>query len=637
MNHDSVKIATALATGIGIAAIAVHANQKRTKTGKEPWNPKIDVSEYDYIIAGDMDKSWLVNTPMLLTNVYDTKHEWGLYSIPQVHADNRVLKQVRGKLLGGSRQVTRVKLHSINGMMYTRGPKDDYDEWARLGNPGWTYDEVFPYFKKSESFHDPALPPDHQRGPKTNRVYRAKYDTFEPEFHGTEGPWNISYHHWYTSSEGFIRANEAAGIPRTMDPNGTSSLGVCRIQTAMEPNGTRHSLSMAFLGDRKIVPGGGERGTVRVVLKVHVERVLLEERDGVQTAIGIVFRDKHNALHRVKAKREVILSAGVFHTPIIMLASGIGHKIHESIPLVLPLPGVGQNMSDHVGAGIVFKAGPDCESVHTHFSVKAFAKAAYDYVTKGTGIFTSQFMETVAFVRLDDFAPEFVAREKAAGTYQELASGPGAPHIELMFCPSYFSASYEGSFPTSGNYVSIMPVILNPASRGVVGATVTPEHEVQDRDSIRAQPWLDPNIYSDPFDVRVMKEAIRLVRRIGKHMGQDPMMACEEHYPTEAVVGNYDDEALEKFIRQGSATFFHTCGTSKMGPASDPMAVVDHRLRVHGANNLRVVDSGIIPKVVAGTVLIIGACHTCAAVVMVAEKASDMLKEDWKNAPATAL
>ncbi|KAG0034766.1 hypothetical protein BGZ82_005615 [Podila clonocystis] len=616
MNNDTIKtVATVAAAGLGLAAVAIRASQRKPKTGRESWNPKTDLSEYDYIVVGDMDETWRAKVPFLLTQAFDTKYEWCLKSIPQVHANNRVLKQVRGKMLGGS--------SSINAMSYTRGPKDDYNYWANeAGNPGWSYEEVLPYFKKSERFHDPALPATHPLGPRTDRIYQPEYDTFEPEYHGIEGLWKVSFHHLYNSSTGFIRAHEAMGTRRNPDYNGESMLGVCRTQTFIQPDGYRSSASIAFLGDPKFVPGGCDRGTVRIVTKVHVERLLLEKRNGVQTAVGVVFRDERNVLHKVHAKREVLLCAGVFHTPVILLASGIGHQIHESVPVVHHLPGVGQNLSDHVGVGMVFEAPPECDTVHSHISVKKLTQALYNYIRRGTGILSSQFSEAMSFHRLEDIAPEFVAREKAAGTWQDRASGPNAPHIELLITPSFVKTTMERGSP-KGNYYSISPVILNPASRGSVGATV---RQSKAQDGVWFDPAIDPNIYSDPFDMRVMKEAMRFVRKFAKHMALDPALGGKEWYPSEEKVSSEDDEGLEAVIREGSASYFHACGTCKMGPASDPTAVVDHRLRVHGVDRLRVIDTSIFPKVIAG--------HTCAPVVMVAEKAADMIREDNSKANA---
>ncbi|KAF9326897.1 hypothetical protein BG006_009734 [Podila minutissima] len=296
--------------------------------------------------------------------------EWCLKSILQVHANNRVLKQVREKV-------------SINAISYTRGPKDDYNYWAsKTGNPGWSYEEVLPYFKKSERLHDPALPADHPLGLRTGRVYQPEYDTLEQEYHGTEGLWKVSYHHFYNSSKGFIRAHKAMGTL-------TTTVNPCWVSAEPRPSFSPTVAEAAHLSRfwviPRLVPGAGDRGTVRIVTKVHVERLLLKKRNGVQTAVGVVFRDKRNVLHKVHAKREVPLCTGVFHTPVILLASGIGHQIHESIPVVHHLPGVRQNLSDHVGMSMVFEAPDECDAVRTHASVKELAKALYNYAPRGTG------------------------------------------------------------------------------------------------------------------------------------------------------------------------------------------------------------------------------------------------------------
>ncbi|KAG0034767.1 hypothetical protein BGZ82_005616 [Podila clonocystis] len=574
--------------GLGLAGLGLvyHTLHKGKRTGREPWDPSKDTTEYDYIILGggtagcvlasrlsedpnvsvlvleageDMDSSWRVKVPPGSVSLFNSKHDWKMRSVPQPNANNRSLRLIRGKMLGGC--------SVINSMQYTRGPKDDFDAWAHeFKNPGWTYEEVLPYFKKSESFSISSKEPANTERARTRQ---PEYETLEPDYHGTDGPWKLSYHHLFNAGKGFVRANVAEGVRRNVDINGSSTLGVFRMQTFIQSNAVRSSLSKAFLRDTKAVPGGGDRGTVRVVTSVNVDKILIKAVRGVPTAVGAVFRDSMNVVHKVYAKREVLLSAGVFHSPQILLASGIGYSVHDTIPLV------------------------------------------------------NQMVETATFVRLEDIAPDFVAREKAAGTWQDRSSGPGAPHIELLFLVSYYEGNEVPKIPdVNSNYYTIVPVIMNPVSRGKVGVKVTANPDGKKGDEVKLEAWVDPGVYADEFDVRVMREAIKFVRRIGKRMQADPEMGGVECSPTEAAVANDDNDALDAFIRQKTDTFFHSCGTCKMGPASDEMAVVDNRLRVHGVSNLRVVDSSIIPKVIAG--------HTCAAVVMVAERASEMIKQDWQ-------
>ncbi|KAF9304482.1 hypothetical protein BGZ74_001442 [Mortierella antarctica] len=647
MDRDTTKIIAAVTIGLGLATIAYRASQPPKKPTRGTWKAKKDADHYDYVIIGggtagcvlasrlsenpyirvllleagdDHDDTFSVKTPMMAASMFESKWDWNLKTEPQVHANNRSLKQVRGKMLGGC--------SSLNSMLYTRGSRSDFDQWAdEFGNPGWSYEEILPYFKKSESFHDPSLPADHPQGPKTDRVHDPEYDTFEPEYHSTNGPWNISYQHLFGACKGFIRANEAEGVPRNLDINGKSSLGVFRHQQFTQPNAVRHSLSSAYLGKNKNLPKAENRPNLRIVLKSRVERILIGETKGVQTAYGVSFKDENNVRREVYIRHEVILSAGVFHSPAILLASGIGHSIHETIPVIQPLPGVGRNLTDHMGVGIVYKCPLTCDTVQQAVAPWKFPGHLYSYLRYGTGIMSSVLMEAASYVRLEDIAPEFVAREKANGTWKEMASGPGAPHIELIFAPCSYETEVLDHRPNyRDNNYTIIPVLLNPASRGSVTAKVTVKLDTRaDIDYLQIEPSLDPNVLSDEFDVRVMKEAIRFARKIGKRMQQDPEMAGIEVFPSEAAVPDDDEEALEKFVREHFASFFHPTGTCAMGPVTSPMAVVDHRLRVHGVDRLRVIDASVMPKVVAA--------HTCAATVMIAEKGADMIREEYGDYP----
>ncbi|KAF9432556.1 hypothetical protein BGZ76_010629 [Entomortierella beljakovae] len=565
------------------------------------------------IEAGDdMDNSFVLKTPMTCAALYNSKNDWQLKTVPQIHANGREVDQIRGKMLGG-----------CSGQ-YTRGPHSDFNKWATVyGNPGWSYEEVLPYFKKSECFHDPRLDRSHERGIKTGRVYLPEFDTFEEDLHGTDGPWHLSFHYLFPCAQGFIRASLAEGVPRLLDPSASPTVGVFRMHCNLDQKGLRSNTSRAFLGPN-IVPGGGDRGRVRIILRSYVEKILVEEHNGVKRAIGAEFRDKDDVLRSVRAKREVLVCGGVFHSPTILLASGIGHKIHDSIPLIHPLKGVGENLIDSVSIPIVFKVPSHVKTLMTVFSLKNLIPEIYRYFKDGTGVFSSEIVESGCFLRLDDIAPEFVAREKANGTYIECASGRDAPHIELMFAPVFLKKSADTSLmpPDGGNYYSITPVVLNTASRGKSGAKVV-EITAKSGKRLQVQPEIDPNYLANEFDIRVMIEAIKFARKIGKRMQQNPDLAGVEYFPGEKVAPDNDYAAMAEFIRQECYSSLHAVGTSSMGPSSNPDAVVDSKLKVHGINNLRVIDASIFPSIIAG--------HTAAATVMVAEKASDMIKEEWAN------
>ncbi|KAF9121520.1 hypothetical protein BGW39_010458 [Mortierella sp. 14UC] len=668
MIHDSLQTATAATVGLGLAALAYKYSKGPETLGRATWNEQRDDKEYDYVVLGggtagcvlasrlaedpcvsvlvleageDMDQDVNTKMPISYPKLFQTKHDWQLKTVPQTHAEGREMDQVRGKMLGGC--------SSINAMQYTRGPHSDYDFWeTELGIDGWNYKNVLPYFKKAEGFHDPSLDRSHPMGPRTSRVYEPEYDTFEPEYHGTEGPWHQSYHHCSTTTKAIIKAGVDFGLPHTRDPNGSSVLGVARMQTSLNADATRCSTSKAYLRP-EVVPGGGGRGRVRVVVKAHVERILFETKDGVPTAIGAEFRDDKDGmilhqgmLWKVHARREVLLSAGVFFSPALLLGSGIGYHIDDSIPVVHNLPGVGENMSDHVGISIVYACPPTTETLHTAFESTKLPKALYQYFVHGTGPLTSQVLEAACFVRLEDIAPEFVAREKANGTWQERASGPDAPHIEILFPVCFVdNDDFRRMDENHKNFYTLLVVLLNPASRGRTSARLievpvdkkkseaTTDGKDKEEKRFRVEPVIDSNFLADEFDIRVLKEGMRFARRLGKKMQQDPALAGVEYVPGEEAVSSEDDAAMDKYIRQKCTTYLHSVGTCSMGPASNPNAVVDTRLRVHGVNGLRVVDASAIPKVIAG--------HTAAATVMLAERAADLIKEDWAGKLASAL
>ncbi|KAF9162090.1 hypothetical protein BGX21_002609 [Mortierella sp. AD011] len=611
--------------------------------GKGTWNNAKDMQEhYDYIVLGggsagcvmanrlaeDPEAKVLVleagyaddimssKTPaVFLLNVDNVVTDWQFKSTPQAHAGGRIMKQPRGKILGGT--------SSINAMMYHRGPASDYDEWESLGNPGWSYKDCLSYFKKSEGFNDPDLPPTHPRGPLTNRVRKPLYETFDPEYHGTEGPWQVSSHYLHGASEGFVRANIAEGVKFNKDFNGESTLGVNKIQTFIQRDGVRSSLSRAFLKPKGVVPGGGARGTIRVVLGADIRRVLVQMKGGVKMAYGVEFVDHNNVPRRVMAIREVLLCAGAFGSPHILLASGIGPSPQPSIPHIHTLPGVGANLADHLGLGVVFRARNRCHVAHKDLGYGGSLPAYINYKLRGAGVLTSQIGEAVNFLRLEEFAPDFVAREKANGTYKERASGPNSPHIEIIFAP-YYMRQHATIMPgDSKNYYTMIALLLNPCSTGTIKIAPKKGSKSVNGSSPEFETVIDPNYFSESFDVRVMAEAVKFMRKLARRMNQDPEVGGREVYPGESAVPDDDDTKLGEFVRNSAETYYHPTTTCRMGPSSDPLAVVDNRLRVHGIDRLRVIDASVMPK--------LPAAHTCAPTVMIAERASDMIKEDWRG------
>ncbi|KAG0377707.1 hypothetical protein BGX24_005595 [Mortierella sp. AD032] len=609
--------------------------------GKAPWDHHKDtLVSYDYIVlgggaagsvvasrlaedpavnvlvleAGYTDEIFASRVPSAYNVLFGSDADWNYETVPQTHAGNRTLMQPRGKILGGC--------SSINAMMYHRGPASDYDEWESLGNPGWSFNQCLPYFKKSEGFNDPNLPSDHPHGPLTNRVRFPELETFDPEAHGTEGPWQVTFHHLFQLSKQFIVAGQAEGIPFNKDFNGESTLGVNRIQTFIQRDGVRSSLSRAFLRSKDVVPGGAKygRGTVRVVFGADAKRILFQVKRGVKMAAGIEFVDHNNVRRRVMATREVLLCAGAFGSPQLLLASGLGPSPQPSIPHFHTLAGVGANLQDHLGISAVFRARDRLATFNSQYSAFNSIKSLFSYVTSGTGPLTCQLGEGVIFVRLEDIAPEWVAQEKANGTYQERASGPGSPHLEVIILPGYVRR--HGTILASDfkSYFTVTALLLNPCSAGSFKIATQP---TKSGNGVEVKGVVDPNYLAESFDARALIQGLKFIRRIARRLNEDPEVGAREEFPGEADVPDRDDKVLEKYVREYSETYYHPVGTCKMGPASDKMSVVDHRLNVHGVERLRVIDASVMPKLVAA--------HTCAPTVMIAERAADFIKEDWSS------
>ncbi|KAI1318614.1 hypothetical protein EDD11_006115 [Mortierella claussenii] len=551
LNKTTVGVAAVLG---GVAGAAYLKTKLDQDPNRGPWNPRVDLqTHYDYIVVGADDIPASM-TPLLFSTLLHTDMDWNLTTTPQTHVHGRIMSMPRGKLLGGS--------SSINAMMYHRGPASDYDEWAALGNTEWNYKECLRYFKKAEGFNDPDLPPGHLRGPLTRRIRKTQYEQFEPEFHGTEGPWQVTFHYMFGATEGFIRANAAEGIPLNKDLNGSSTMGVARVQTFIQRNAIRSSAARAYLGREQLKSGEGKRGRIRIVYGAHIARILIQKRRGVKVAIGAEFLD-----------------------------------------------------SNH---GIIFRATRNTDSLASRARFYHIPKLLYDYKVNGVGPLSSQAGEAASFVRLEDIAPEFVAREKANGTWQDRSSGRHSPHVEILFVPGYMRNHTRIKAPDGKNYYTLTALLLNPVSSGKVA--------ISDIKDGKIETLIDPNYFEDDFDTRVMAEMIRFIRHLGKRMRQDPEVGGVEVFPGTDKVPSDDAVKLHDYIKSTCETFYHPTSTCHMGPRSDPLAVVDERLCVYGIDRLRVVDASVMPKVVAA--------HTCAPTVMIAEKAADMIKEDWRDAGA---
>jgi choline dehydrogenase len=499
------------------------------------------------IEAGPPSDRFWVNTPAGMAKLYFNKRlNWNYYTEPMELLRGRRMYWPRGKGLGGS--------SSINGMVYIRGHRNDFDSWRDLGNPGWGYDDVLPYFKKLEHYEGGA-----------------------DEYRGTGGPlWISDPVAKMPSSYDFIESATRVGIPKTKDMNGALHDGVGFIQHNIK-NGMRQSAYVAFV---KPVLG---RSNLTIKTGLRVQKILFDGKEATGIEVFV-----NGMKQQIKARREVILSAGSLNSPQLMMLSGVGPAAElqrHGIDVLLDVPGVGENLQDHFYVHTAFKATPS-SSYNTSISGLRKYLEGFRYLMTGKGYLALGSSQVAAFVKS---RPE-----------EEMAD------LQISFRPMTFTYHQSGKVhvdPFPGLGVSVF--ILRPRTTG----TVTLQSADPSVDAL-----FTPNFLSNEEDNRAMMSGIRQIRQI---MGTEPIASrvVEELVPGPRV---QSDAELMNYMAEHGNSAAHQVGTCKMG--NDPMAVVDERLRVRGIGRLRVVDASIMPHMTSG--------NTNAPTMMLALKAADLIKED---------
>src|SRR5271165_4303877 len=494
--------------------------------------------------AGGEDKNRWIHIPLGFGKTFaDPSVNWCYETEPDPGAADRRVFWPRGKVLGGS--------SSINGMVYIRGQAEDFDHWRQLGNTGWSFDDVLPYFKRSE----------HQvRGADA--------------YHGTGGPLCVSDvpdHH--PICEAFIDSAMSLGFPRNDDFNGERQDGVGYHQTTTR-NGKRCSTAVGYLRPAMTRPN------LRVVTNALTERVTFDGR----RATGVAFlQDGHS--RTVRAAREVILCGGAIGSPQLLLLSGIGaqeHLAEHGIAVLHHLPGVGQSLQDHYSAPIKLKCRLPVTVNDVMLSSARKLKAGLQYYMFHRGPLSMISSPAALFAR----------------TRPELAS----PDIKCSMSPFSAERPQDGLHPWSG--FTMIAYQLRPESRG--------ELKLKSPDPFDA-PAVHPNYLATETDQRTIVAGLKLCRQILANPHLHHFIASEFQPGPEIE----SDEQLLDYARRRGGTVYHPTSTCKMG--SDPLAVVDSELRVHGIGDLRVADASIMPTVASG--------NTNAATIMIGEKAADMVRQ----------
>lgn len=500
--------------------------------------------------AGGTHKHWSVRIPAaMIANVVLKSRNWGFDTVPQKNLNDRQGYQPRGKMLGGS--------SGMNGMIYIRGHRYDYDNWAAMGAEGWSYDEVLPYFKKSE-----------------NREVGGD------AYHGQGGELNVAALRSPAEiNDILIDAARSMQIPINDDFNGESQEGV-GLYEVTQKDGERWSTARAFLDPID------DRPNLTIVQHALTEKILVENA----RAVGVRYRvtNGRKATLEARCNREVIVCGGAFGSPQLLLLSGIGAKdklAPHGIEQTANVPGVGENLHDHIDISLCFKAKmKDLLGISIMGSIRMLGEM-WKYRTKRKGLFTSNVAESGGFLYTDRTEP--------------------APDVQLHMMITIVDDHARKMH--MGHGFSLHVCVLRPKSRGTVElASADPTDH----------PLIDPAFLEDDRDVQTLLRGTKLVQRILR------APAFDRAKPKALYAADSDDEAeIIADIRARADTVYHPVGTCKMGAADDETAVVDPRLRVRGVAGLRVADASIMPQIVSG--------NTNAPAIMIGEKAAEMIKEDW--------
>ncbi|MEL7188916.1 MAG: GMC family oxidoreductase N-terminal domain-containing protein [Pseudomonadota bacterium] len=492
--------------------------------------------------AGGRNDNVIIKTPGFMPFIRNSSN-YKFDTIPQKGLNGRTGYQPRGKGLGGS--------SAINAMVYIRGTAWDYDNWAAMGCDGWAYNDVLPYFKKSEA---------NERG--------------ADDYHGANGPLFVSDQRSPNPvSEAFVEAAQALQLRTNEDFNGDRQDGFGMYQVTQR-DGERWSAARAYVEPIR------EQGNFAIRTNTLVEKLVIE--NGRVT--GVMVREGKRT-EMLYAKRGVILSAGAFNTPQILMLSGIGpaqHLKHHGIDVVIDKPGVGSNLQDHIDYVSGWETESDVPIGGTLKGTLRMAAAMVEHRRKRTGAMTTCYAESGGFWSVMPDAP--------------------TPDVQWHFVPAVLED--HGREKVTAHGFSMHACVLRPESRGTVRLG---------SNNAADAPVIDPNFLDDPRDIAVLREGVRLSHRIAEAPPLQAFGPTDRH-----PVDLNDDDALDHLLRERSDTVYHPVGTCRMG--SDDEAVVDPTLKFRGLDGLWIADASVMPKIVSG--------NTNAPSIMIGERCADFVKAD---------
>ncbi|KAI8980779.1 GMC oxidoreductase [Trametes punicea] len=550
--------------------------------------------------------------------IANPKFDWTFLSVPQKRANNRVVLQPRGKGLGGS------SLNNFLGIF--RPSKDEVDAIERLGNPGWNWDSLLYYLKKSETLQLPNLTPDDAL------KYAAKPDLV---YHGTEGPIKQSFGPiWADLHLKLFESAEALGIPRNPETGNGKNDGCMTSLVSVDVTTAKRSYAAPAYLEPNL-----HRKNLHVLTEAYVTKVLLESVGDLKRAIGVEYLKDGKQLRINNVKRDVVISGGTLQTPQILELSGIGNRPILSkfgIETIIDLPGVGENLQDHVGVSTIAEVDTNDETMDV-LADPVFLKKHEELYQSKKGLFASVpapafvFLSADALGSLEDVrswkehahakSTEVLANavpslksglEKQYKIQQQLFDDKNQSQAELLQFAGRQPLPYAPPAEPGKRYTSLFCAVLHPLSRGTV--------HIASADPL-APPAIDPNYFANEADLVLVVRAVQAALRLYNTPPLADRVKKLLLPPPDAIARG--EQGLTDYVRENCGPVYHPVGTAAMMPREDG-GVVDPTLKVYGTSNLRVVDCSIVPLELS--------CHTQSVAYAIGEKAADILKGEVATA-----